>query len=65
MRRQASRDVFWPANIILFFVYPLQTYDPAEHPVEIALEWVECSSAYSCDAEAGILQPVILCEGEM
>lgn len=48
-----------------FRVYTLQTFDLAEHPADITLEWVECTSTLSCDLGAGLLQPVITCAGEM
>ncbi|CAN0068671.1 unnamed protein product, partial [Pylaiella littoralis] len=39
------------------------TNDDADHPVDITLEWAECSNGYAsyCDLEAAALQPVITC----
>ena len=42
-----------------------QVFDPAQHPADITLDWVECTGILSCSAAAALLQPVITCEGEM
>ncbi len=43
-----------------------QTFDPAQHPVDIGLLWVDCTSTYSsgCAYDAALLQPTITCDGE-
>ena len=42
-----------------------QVYDPAVHPADVTLNWVECDGIYDCAAAPAVLQPVITCEGEM
>ena len=41
-----------------------QTFDPAAHPADTTLSWVECEGILSCAAGAALLQPVITCAGE-
>lgn len=52
--------------ISLLHVYASQTNDDAGHPVDITLEWAECSYGLPdyCDLEAAALQPVITCAGD-
>ncbi len=42
-----------------------QTFDSAQHPVDIGLVWVDCTSTISCGYEPALLQPTITCDREM
>ena len=62
---QNSATCAWSdrAWTFLFLIRVLQTFDSAEHPVDITLEWAECPEGL-CEYGAAASQPVITCVGE-
>lgn len=63
MRRSAEAGVYDRTAIRASVDYTLQTFDIAQHPADITLEWADCTSTAICDLEAGLLQPSIICDG--
>jgi len=57
--------VYGRPTVLVVCDYTLQTFDIAQHPADIALEWADCTSTAGCDLTAGVLQPKVTCAGEL